>query len=364
MTEASSVLTPLPFTRLQSWAHDDHAAGLAAFQRSAREILDTAHGFKREARFGGAKADWVEVCKAALDAKDGRSFFERHFVPCRVSDPDRPLGLFTGYYEPEADGIRNAHPDYPVPIYKRPPELVALDEAGEKITGLKYGHYVDGRPQAFHVRKEIEQGALKDRGLEIAWLKNWEDAFFMHIQGSGRIRLPDGSAIRLAYALKTGHPYTGIGGVLIERAVLTKETNSMQSIRAWMRKHPDDARELMWMNKSFVFFREVEVKDPTLGAIGAQQVHLTPRRSLAVDRAHWMFGMPIWLETTLPPESGSAPFNHLMVAQDTGSAIKGYARGDVFWGWGEEAAQIAGHMKSDGVFTALLPKPVAASLGL
>jgi membrane-bound lytic murein transglycosylase A len=213
-------------------------------------------------------------------------------------------------------------------------------------------------------REEIDKGGLAGQGLEVAWLKSWEDCFFIHIQGSGRVRLADGSAIRLAYALKTGHPYTGIGGVLIQRGVLTHENNSMQSIRTWMKAHPQEARELMWLNKSFIFFREIAVEDPKLGALGAEQVNLTPRRSLAIDRAFWMFGMPIWLDTSLPPEAGGEKFQHLVVAQDTGSAIKGAARGDVYWGWGDQAAYIAGHMKSPGSFTALLPQRVAAALGL
>jgi membrane-bound lytic murein transglycosylase A len=363
---AEPTLKALNFSALAGWQEDDHLAALTAFRRSCAEILSTGHGFKRTARYAGSKQAWEAVCKAANNAADARQFFEESFVALQVEDPNRPAGLFTGYFEPEAEGSLHPGGDYQVPVYAKPDDLVAFDAVGEAVTGLKYGRMSDGKPEPYWSREQIEKGALKGRGLEIAWLKKWEDAFFIHIQGSGRIKLPDGAILRLSYAAKTGLPYTAIGGVLIERGILTRETNSMQSIRAWMSGNPQAARELMWHNKSFVFFRKVDVADPDLGALGAQQVHLTPQRSLAVDRSIWPFGMPVWIETTTPKEAqgGSAPYNRLMIAQDTGSAIKGYARGDVYWGWGETAADKAGHMKSPGRFVALLPREVAQELGL
>jgi len=170
--------------------------------------------------------------------------------------------------------------------------------------------------------------------------------------------------MRLAYAAKSGQPYTGIGGLLVERGVLSRDNMSMQAIRTWMSDHPGEARELMWENKSFVFFREVTIDDPELGPPGAQKVALTPLHSLAVDRSLWMFGTPVWLDTQAPKgESGTlVPFRSLLVAQDTGTAIKGHARGDVFWGAGEEAALTAGHMKSPGRMIVLLPKALAKRL--
>jgi membrane-bound lytic murein transglycosylase A len=180
------------------------------------------------------------------------------------------------------------------------------------------------------------------------------------------VQLAEGGEIRLAYAGKTGQPYTGIGGVLLMQGIGTLETMSMQVLRQWMKDHPSEARSLMWHNKSYVFFQEITVSDPMLGAIGAAKVNLTPLRSLAVDRRHWMFGTPIFLETTTPPETpgGAKPFVELMMAQDTGTAIKGLARGDVYWGWGESQAHIAGHMKSPGKMTVLLPQAVGRRLGL
>lgn len=355
------------FPAIAGWAGDDHAAALAAFRRSCAEIVDEGRAFQRPVKFGGNRKEWMEVCRAATDATDAtdpRRFFETHFVALRVNDPERAEGLFTGYYEPEARGSRTPSPEFQVPIYGKPSDLIGFDEASKKALGLKYGRLVDGKPAAYFTRKEIEQGALAGRGFEIAWLADWADAFFIHIQGSGRVRLPDGSLLRLAFAGKTGQPYTGIGPRLVERGVFSHGDMSMQTTRAWMAAHPREARELMWENKSFIFFREVEVKDPSLGPPGAQQVLLTPCRSLAVDRSLWMFGTPIWLDTMVPsgPGGASEPYRHLMIAQDTGTAIKGYVRGDVFWGAGEPAAFTAGHMKSPGRMIVLLPRDLAQRL--
>lgn len=357
-------LKPVQFADLQGWVEDDHRAALETFRLSCGEILAVGQAFKRGALFGGQRIDWTAICEASLHADNGREFFEENFLPFLVRDSDRPEGLFTGYFEPEALGSRTPTPEYNVPIYAKPSDLVALDIVGQQVTGLKYGRYEGKVAKSYLTRKEIEQGGLSGRGLEIVWLKDWADAFFVQVQGSGRVILEDGTAIRLAYAAKTGLPYTGIGGVLIDRGILTPQTNSMQAIRSWMSSHREAARELMWLNKSFVFFREIEIADPKMGALGAQQVSLTPERSLAVDRSIWMFGTPLWIDTKLPMEAGGAPFRRLMVAQDTGSAIKGAARGDVYWGWGARAAQIAGHMKSAGTMTVLLPTPVVKSLGL
>ncbi|HLA02254.1 MAG TPA: MltA domain-containing protein [Aestuariivirga sp.] len=362
--EAKPVLTAVPFAQIESWAADDHAAALAAFQRSCDEILASGHGFERNVRFGGRREDWLDVCEKALQSKSARQFFEEQFAALRVTDPVRPEGLFTGYYEPEAEGSRTAGNGYGVPIYRKPDDLVSFDRATEKQINLKYGRMVQGRPAGYFTRREIEEGALRGRGFEIVWLKSWVDAFFIHVQGSGRIRFEDGSTMRLAYGAKTGQPYTGIGGLLVERGVLTRANMSMQALRKWMKNNPRSARELMWENKSFVFFREVKVDDPSLGAPGAQKVPLTPLRSMAVDRSLWMFGTPIWLDAKVP--SGAAgemqSFRHLMIAQDTGTAIKGHVRGDVYWGWGEKAALIAGHMKSPGSMIVLLPKKLGLRL--
>jgi membrane-bound lytic murein transglycosylase A len=362
--EAKPILTAVPFAQIEAWGDDDHAAALAAFQRSCDEILASGHGFERDVRFGGNRADWLEVCESALQTKSARQFFEEKFTALKITDPVRPEGLFTGYYEPEAEGSRKSGNGYDVPIYRKPDDLVGFDQATEKQINLKYGRMVQGKPAGYFTRREIEEGALRGRGLELVWLKNWVDAFFIHVQGSGRIRFADGSTMRLAYGAKTGQPYTGIGGLLVERGALAKDNMSMQALRTWMKENPGAARELMWENKSFVFFREVKVDDPSLGAPGAQKVSLIPLRSMAIDRSLWMFGTPIWLDAKVPsgPAGELQSFRHLMIAQDTGTAIKGQVRGDVYWGWGDKAALIAGHMKSPGSMIVLLPKKLAARL--
>ncbi|MDE2445440.1 MAG: MltA domain-containing protein [Alphaproteobacteria bacterium] len=362
----SSILQATSFHQVEAWQTDDLSSALETFKRSYNEIKSGAHGFKRSAQFGGHKQDWLAIPLRDFTALSPRRFFERHFVPVIVNDPIRPEGLFTGYYEPQAEGSLTPSPQYPVAIYRRPPELVGFDAETQKTSGLAYGQIKDGQPHAFATRQQIEQGALAGRGLELVWLKNWVDAFFIHIQGSGRITLNTGGTIRLAYAAKNGQPYTSIGGELLKRNVATPETMSMQVLRRWMDDNPSQARELMWCNSSFIFFRDIEVPGGDLGALGAQQVNLTPLRSLAVDRSIWMYGTPLWLNTMTPLETwgGPRPFQRLMIAQDTGTAIRGYVRGDVYWGWGEEAAHLAGHMKSQGRMTALLPQAVARRLQL
>ena len=359
-------LEPVPIASLPRSFHTDSDAALSAFRLQATEILTRGSGFNRPVAFGGAREDWISCCEDALGATDAALFFRSHFSAYRVMEEERPQGLFTGYFEPEVDGSRRAAPDYTVPILRRPSDLVAFSPEEEALTGLKYGRRENGMARPYWDRQAIENGKLAGLGLEICWLKSWVEAFFVHIQGSGRVRLEDGGTIRLSFAAKTGLPYTGAGGVLADRGILTRETMSMQTVKAWMAMHPHEARELMWLNKSYVFFREISIADETLGAVGAAQVNLTPLRSMAVDRAHWMFGTPMWIETVYPPEAkkDDPHINRLMIAQDTGSAIKGHIRGDVYWGWGEEAALIAGHMKSPGQMTVFLPNAVARRLGL
>jgi membrane-bound lytic murein transglycosylase A len=344
------------------------AVALQAFQRQAREIIQKGAGFRTTTVFGGGRNDWLPVCEAALSVahSDAEEFFREQFVTFKVEDKERPAGLFTGYYEPEAEGSLKREGPYQVPVYGKPADLVAFTEDEAHAAGLRYGRRMNGLPRPYLERKAIEEGSLEGQGLEICFLKSWVEAFFIHIQGSGRVRLPDGRALRLTYAAKSGLPYTGVGYSLIERGVLTRETASMQTVKAWMAANPQEARMLMWANKSFVFFRRFDPPDETLGAVGAAAVQLTPLHSMAVDRAWWAFGTPFWIETRYPPEAGRKDpvIARLMIAQDTGSAIKGFVRGDFYWGWGDDAALVAGHMKSPGVMTALLPHAVAESLGL
>lgn len=349
---------------LPGWRDDDHDAALKVFRLSCAEIVRDGHAFERSVRFGGRREHWIELCSLAERAADARRFFEENFTALSVADGEKPEGLFTGYYEPEVEGSRTPSKIYKVPILRRPDDLVGFDAAQEAATGMRYGRLVDGEPRAYFSRQEIEQGALEGRGLEIVWLKDWADAFFIHIQGSGRVRLEDGGIVRLAYSLKSGLPYTAVGGILVDRGIYTRDEMSMQAIRGWMAGNGHQARELMWENKSFVFFREITDFDPALGPLGAQEVPLTPHRSLAIDRSLWTYGTPVWLDTVRPEADGTGlkPFRQLMIAQDTGSAIKGAARGDVFWGSGDDAARVAGHMKSPGRMVVLLPNALARSI--
>ena len=356
-------LLPMRFSDIPGWPEENHVAALVAFRRSCAEIAADGRAFARPVIFGGEKRQWLPVCERAAKAADGRAFFEQNFVPLRVSEVERPEGLFTGYYEPEAEGSLTSSPDYPAAVYRKPPDLIAFgeDETGE--TGLKYGRMVDGVSQPYFTRREIEGGALAGRGLEIVWLRSWVDAFFIQVQGSGRVRLEDGRVLRLAYGGKSGRPYTSIGGILVERGQLSREDMSMQSLRQWMARDGRAARELMWRNESFVFFREVDLPDKELGAPGAQGVQLTPLRSLAVDRSIWMFGTPVWLDTRVPNGRGGAEvFRHLMIAQDTGSAIRGAIRGDIYFGFDPLAGERAGRMKAPGAMVVLLPRAVAEGL--
>lgn len=358
-------LTPVAFGDLAGWPQDNHAEALQVLQRSAGKAL-AAPGWRDPPRFAGRPDDWRTVFEQALTAADARRFFEQSFVPCTVNDSANPAGLFTGYYEPEVDGALAPGGDFTVPLYARPPDLVAFTAEEQAQAGVAYGRRTAKGPRPYDTRRQIEHGSLAGQGLELAWLADRADAFFMQVQGSGRVRLGDGRVLRLTYAGKTGRPYTSIGAVLVARGAVSREDVSMQAIRTWMAQHPKDAQVLMWENESFVFFQPLAAVDTRLGAIGAGKVQLAPQRSLAVDHSIWAYGTPFWLATTRPraEDQSSTPWARLMVAQDTGTAIRGMSRGDVYWGWGEEAAFTAGHMKSAGTLTALLPVAVARRLGL
>lgn len=359
-----NMLKPVAFKDIKGWAEDDLNCALETFQRSAIEILQNGHGFKRQARFGGTRENWRKSCEKSLTAKRGRNFFETHFRAFQVNVDGGSGGLFTGYYEPMVLGSRTPSQDYRVPIYAPPGDLVTFSDVERETTGLNYGRRENGKAVGYYTRQQIESGALEGRGLELCFIKSWVDAFFIHVQGSGRVLLDDGQVIRLSYAAKNGQDYTGIGGILSARGIGTPQTMSMQLLRDWMAQNPSQTHELLWNNNSFIFFQVTEISDPHLGAIGAAKVNLTPLRSLAVDRSNWMFGTPLFIDTLEPREAqnGPSPFRHLMIAQDTGTAIKGLVRGDIYWGWGETAAQNSGHMKSPGEMFALLPHRLVEGL--
>lgn len=356
-TEDRPVFRDVPFAALPGWARDDHAAALPALLRSCpplekRGIAGFGPGF-------GAAQTWRAICAAArkLPAGDraaARQFFERHFRPAAVSGLSGRDGLITGYFEPELRGARKRGGTFIVPLHVRPPDLVAVDlgRFGDEFRGKRIaGRVVRGSLIPYHDRRQIERGALRGRKLELVWVDSAADAFFLHVQGSGRIRLRDGSILRVGYAGTNGQPYTAIGRKLIARGEIPREKMSMQAIRSWMAAHPADGAALMQTNKSYVFFRELTGDGP----LGAQGVALTPERSIAIDRRILPMGLPVWLDTSLP-DAAATPFRRLMVAQDTGDAIRGAVRADVFWGPGARAARMAGAMKSPGRYWFLRPR--------
>lgn len=361
------VLEKVSFAALAGWREDRVSEAVPALLKSCG-VLEKMKP-DRDLGIAGSPADWREACAAAraLPAGDdaaARAFFEASFEPFAATANGEPEGLFTGYYEASLNGSLSRSERFHVPLYRRPSDLVTVDLGlfADDLKGRRIaGRVKDGALVPYPTRREIEAGALAGRGLELVWVDDPVDAFFLHIQGSGRVRLDDGSEMRVGYAAQNGHAYVAIGRTLIERGALRREDVSMQSIRRWLAENPAEAAEVMNANPSYVFFRELKGEGP----VGAQGVALTAGRSLAVDRRHVPYGVPIWLETQAPdPDPGKPdrPFRRLMVAQDTGGAIRGPVRGDVFWGYGEEAAEIAGRMKHEGRWFVLLPKPAAARL--
>lgn len=353
-------LLALTFDRVPGWADDRHGEALPAFLASCARLkaLPPDSPFVPEARFGRIK-DWLALCAEAAaippaDHARARYFFETRFEPVQALNNDRATGLITGYYEAELQGSWQPDARYRYPLYARPPDLVSVDLGafrgdwkGQQI----YGRLVDGRLLPMPTRRDIEKGALQGRQLELLWVDDPIDAFFLHIQGSGRVRMKDGGIVRLGFAGRNGHPYVAIGRALAERGAIPKDQVTMRAIRAWLAANPHAGQDLMATNESYVFFRILEGEGP----IGAHGVPLTPQRSLAVDRAFLPLGLPIWLDTTDPLAAGR-PLRRLVVAQDTGSAIQGPLRADLFFGFGPRAADLAGAMKHQGQLFLLRPK--------
>ena len=336
-------------------AQPDAAAALASFRESCPQLLgrDDASGLTRP-------ADWQLPCAAAAKwpASEAQRFFVQHFETVQVGDGK---AFATGYYEPEIAGVRTRQPGFEVPVYALPPDLVRAKpgDAPPNPNGtMPLGRYDEsGKFVPYYDRGQIYDGALAGKGLEIAWAADRVEMFFLQIQGSGRLRAPDGTVIRIGYAGQNGHPYTGIGGVMRQRGLLGtlpgQYSGSMQGIMQYLRENPDAGNALMRENKSFVFFRELTGDGP-LGALG---VPVRRESSVAADPAFVPLGAPIWLKMERPEASG------LWVAQDTGGAIKGANRFDTFWGAGEDARVIAGGMSSKGEALLLLPKGTLARLG-
>nr|WP_309502744.1 MltA domain-containing protein [uncultured Roseovarius sp.] len=304
----------LNFEELNGWEQDDHQKALDAFLVTCPDMKDP---------------DWQSLCALAQQKPNAKGFFELLFRPILISEGDP--ALFTGYFEPELRGALQPGGRYKYPIYREPPEAKAINP--------------------WLTRREIETGTvMQGRGLEIAWVDDPVELFFLQIQGSGRIRLPDGSMIRVGYGGSNGHNYRSIGAELVRRGIYSVHQVSAQVIKNWVRRNPEDGLELLRFNPSYVFFRKLDNHASDLGPLGAMNRPVTDGRSIAVDPAYVTLGAPVWIE-----KGGKRPIRRLMIAQDTGSAIKGSQRADIFFGTGDKAGRAAGRLRDPGRMVVLMP---------
>jgi membrane-bound lytic murein transglycosylase A len=360
---------PIAWSNVPGWNDDDQLAAYQTFRASCKSIV-AQHETPPDSRALGTTLR--EPCRAAraTEISDGaraRAFFEANFVPIEIMRLGADAGFVTGYYEPIIEGSRTENEVYNVPVYRRPSNLFmrGYSQASPELPNKGPVYRKIGRRKLvpYYDRGEIEDGALEGRGIEIVWLKDQTDLLFAQIQGSARVLLPDGTTVRINYDSYNGYPFTAVGRILVERGIYSKEEISMQKIREWMEAHPDGAKELRRQNRSYVFFREVQLSEKD-EAIGAQGIPLTPGRSIAVDKSLHVYGTPFFISGELPIESerSKTPFHRLMIAQDTGSAIVGPARADLYFGAGPDAGKVAGRLKSNMRFVMLVPKgldPVA-----
>jgi membrane-bound lytic murein transglycosylase A len=356
---------PLTFAQVPRWEHDDHAAAFKAFQKSCDRVLASARERGATDKPTPPSAQLAGACNVAVRATGSvnkaaaKVFFETFFTPHAVSHGGSQ-GLLTGYYEPVLQGSRTPEGAFQTPIYKRPPDLVNLvDETQRGTVGsaLTHARKTSKGVEPYATRAQIEQGALKGRRLELLYLADPVETFFMHIQGSGRVKLTDGTTVRVHYDGKNGHPYSSIGRYLIEKGLLAADRVSMGALKRWLKIEPERGKKVMWHNASFVFFRELKGAEAK-GPLGAMNVLLTPGRSLAVDTSFHALGLPIYVSAsgmTHVSKANGGAFNRLMVAQDVGSAIKGPERGDIYFGSGDRAGRLAGVTKHPGQFIVLLP---------
>ncbi len=320
-------LTQAEFSDLNNWEQDDHEAARKAFRNSCSKPSNN------NAEIEISRDTWRKICHTSEENIPAKEFFEQNFTPYSISNGTKTDGLFTGYYIPILQGSEHRTKRFTYPVYAQP------------------------RTSTFPSREQIDTGALNGKNLELVWVDDKIMLFFMHIQGSGFVQLQNGETIRLSFAGKNNFPYVPIGKILVKNGELAKENVSLTTIRNWLREHPAQADELMWQNPSYVFFKHDRVKTHV---VGAQGVPLTAKRSLAVDAKYLPYGLPVFLETSLPAGDSccETEFNHLMIAQDTGGAIRGVIRGDIFFGTGEAAEKLAGNMQGRGKFFALVPKDV------
>jgi len=332
-------LTRVSYSSIPEWRADKMLEIVEPIKKSCAVLLakDPSDSFGGLKAFG-RNAHWAEPCRAISNRafagdNDVRSMLENYFTPYLVTNNGEPKGLVTGYYEADVNVSKRRNAEYNYPVYRQPEDLT----------------------KPYFSRKEIDEGALKAKGLEIAWARDPVQVFFMQVQGSGRLVFSDGEIRRVGYAEQNGHPYVSIGKTLIDMGVFERGKANAPAIIDWLKNNPDKAFEVMHSNPSYVFFKETDSAPK-----GAQGVEVAPMRTIAVDKKFIPLGVPVFLVTDVPqtPNYTYEKMNRLMMAQDIGGAIKGPTRADVFFGSGAMAAEKAGYMKQEGMFYVLLPKGV------
>lgn len=357
-------LKEVSYSSLKGWNSDPVHQSFRAFKKSCDVILkrDPEAPFSSRQPYAGLNKDWQPACRTLdnIPAHQARGFFERYFTPYQVYADNDKQGLFTGYYEASLKGSLKKRAPYTTPLLKKPDDLVMVDlgDFREDLKGRRIaGRVINATLQPYADRAAIVEGALDEDELALVYVDDAVDAFFLHIQGSGRIELDDGSVMRVGYAGQNGHPYHPIGRTLVEKGVLEKDGVSLQSIKAWLAENKDQADMIKNTNPSYIFFREL----PEEGPIGGSGLSLTPGRSLAIDHTEIPYHVPIFVDIDMPvlkAEDENKRIQRLMVAQDTGGAIRGPVRGDFFWGYGDRAENYAGIMKSKGQKWLLLPRSI------
>ncbi|MGY6569586.1 MAG: murein transglycosylase A [Salinarimonas sp.] len=359
VTVPGATVEVLAFDGLTGWARDDHATAFATFLRSCEALVEGAPALRPAGPTGEALA---AACRAGLDWQGApKDFFERHFTPHRIV-PDAGTAFLTGYYEPEYDGSRAPVDGFAAPLRAIPPDHVSFEREQpppDWTHDLSAARRIGNALVPYPERGAIEDGALQDLAPPIVHLRHPAEAFIIHVQGSARIRLVEGGVMRVGFAGRNGHPYTSIGRLLVERGWMTREEMSLERLLGWLQDpaNATRARALMRENRSYIFFAENTALAPEDGPVGGAGVPLTPHRSLAIDRTIWPYGLPVWLQGVLPDAQGHEhPLGQLMIAQDTGAAIIGPARGDYFTGSGARAGDQAGFIRHRPDFVVLLPR--------
>jgi membrane-bound lytic murein transglycosylase A len=361
-TRLALQLDRVSYSQIDGWADDDHAAAYQAFLTSCAWSIAIAGKHDTPRRKGLA-----DVCRHALSGRTAaeatplsqekaRQFFETFFTPYRVT-PDASRNIATGYYEPEIAGSRTRTDEFNIPVYAPPSDLVLIEahKRGDLPAELTAARQTKAGLVRHFTRQEIDQGALEGLGLELAYISDPVAAYSMQLQGSARIRFSDGTAIRLGFAGKNGFSYTSIGQLLISRGELSAHEASLSRIFEWAKAAGDKGQRLIWENQSYIFFRVLSEAEGASGPVGALGTPLTPLRSVAVDPRYHILGAPIWVSANGLKDDAGADFSRLMIAQDTGSAIRGPVRADIYWGSGDKAGEAASRTKHETNFIILLP---------